>query len=195
MREIFELMVRMEALKRTVRKGWNDKFPPGHKFQSRKVPNAESVADHSWSLALLALAVAERFEVDPFKLVWTALVHDAAESVTGDINTAGLDPDEKARVEAEKKAHEDQAMHEIFDSLGGWGQRCYELWLDYAEQRTPEAVVLRQLDKFECALQAVLYKEQGHELNAQEFLDYAQRFLVKPDLQEMMRLLRERAAG
>lgn len=193
MEKVLEMMVRLEELKRTARTGWNQKFPPGHRFQSRSVPGAESGADHSWSLSMFALLVAPRFGLDQLKLICMALVHDVAEIVTEDINTAPLEGAEKVRVEAEKKTLEDRVMRDLFGDQGDWGQYCYNLWLDYAERRSPEALALRQLDKLECAIQAVLYAEQGHDLNPVEFLDYAERYLEHPDLREMMRLLRERA--
>lgn len=104
MKDVFALMIRLEKLKRTARTGWNMEFPPDHRFKTRKIEGAESVADHSWSLAMFALVVAQGFGLDALKIVWMALVHDVAEIITLDIVTAALDPEEKVRVEAEKRA-------------------------------------------------------------------------------------------
>jgi len=193
--QVFALMIRLEGLKRTARTGWNKNFPPGHRFKTRRVEGVESVADHSWSLALFALVVADLLGLDAFKLVRMALIHDVAELITLDIVTLWeLDAEERARLELEKKQLEDAAMREIFLNMGGWGLSCYLLWLEYEAQSSPEARVLRELDKFECAIQAVLYQEQGHELDASEFMSTADSCLKSPELVEMMALLRARAA-
>ena len=190
MNEMLVLMVRLMGLKQTVRAGWNKSFPEGHKLKTRQVPEAESVADHSWSLGMFAFMVGTHLKLDVFKMICMALVHDVAELVTDDIVTAGLDDEEKMRVEAEKRWSEDEAMRDIFDPLGAWGQRCYELWLEYANNASPEARALRQLDRLECAIQAVGYEWQGHQVSAEEFAAYADKFLDEPDLQEMMKHLR-----
>lgn len=186
MNDILALMIRLEALKRTARTGWNMKFPPGHKTQSRTVPNAESVADHSWSLSMFAFVVGERLGLNVEKMVTMALVHDVAECVTTDIVTATLEPEEKARVEAEKRVLEDAAIREIFLPLGDFGQQCYALWLEFEEGVTPEAQILSQLDRLECSLQAKLYREQGHDLFPGEFLIFARKHITHPDLLAML---------
>ncbi len=200
--KVFFLMVRLEKLKRTDRTGWNLKFADGEPFKSRTVKEAESVADHTWLLALLALMIGSLLKMssapnlDVFKLVWMALIHDTAELITRDRVTATIvDQDERARLEAEKRALEDAALQELFLPLGDWGFCCYQLSLEFEDQTSPEARVLRELDKFECALQAVLYCEQGNDLDPEEFLKYAERFMNSPEMVELMRLLRERAAA
>src|SRR5688572_1987599 len=61
-------------LKRVRRKGWVD----------RGVPDAESVADHSYRLALLAWAVARQRGLDADRALKMALFHDLAEAEVGD---------------------------------------------------------------------------------------------------------------
>lgn len=85
-------------------------------------------------------------------------------------------------------------MRDIFLPMGDWGRRCYELWLEYADQTSPEARVLRQLDKLEACIQALLYREQGHQVDPEEFFAHADSYLKHPDIVEMMALLREHAA-
>ncbi len=197
MEKILALMLRLEGLKRTVRTGWNLEFPADHhlKLKARKVKDAESVADHSWSLAMFALAVAEPLNLDTLKIVWMALVHDVAELVTLDIVTATLDEAERIRVESEKRVLEDAAMREIFLPMGKWGQHCYELWLEFEDQTSPEARVLKQLDKLEACIQSLLYREQSQQVEPEEFFAHSDEFLKHPDFIAMMALLRARAAG
>lgn len=193
MQNILTLVFRLEALKRTARTGWNMQFPDGHALKSRSVPGAESVADHSWSLAVFALAVADELGLDGYRMVWMALLHDLAESVTRDIVTATLPPEEKARAKAAKRELEDRAMRDILSPLGAWGETSYALWLEYEDQTSAEGRVLQQLDKLEACVQAILYREQGHAVDPTEFLGTTEPALEHPELVAMLAALRERA--
>lgn len=63
------------------------------------VPRVESVADHSYRAALLALVLPES-GVDRVRCMKMALVHDLAESIVGDITpSCGVSTDEKHRRE------------------------------------------------------------------------------------------------
>lgn len=189
MMNILDLMIRLNALKQTARTGWNKKFPEDHPIRSRCVPEAESVADHSWGLAIFAFLVGTELKLNAEKMAIMALVHDVAESLTTDIVTATLDHEEKIRVEAEKRVIEEVAVREIFSSLGFLGERCIALWLEFEDGDSEEAIILRQLDKMECAIQAVLYQEQGHTVRSNEFVAYTQKYTEHPELVEMLSLL------
>ncbi len=193
MLEILDLMMRISALKQTARTGWNIKFPPGHAFQSRTIPDAESVADHSWSLAMFAFMVGTKLGLNIEKLVTMALVHDIAECVTTDIVTATMGDEERKRVKIEKRQTEDAVMREIFLPHGKFGERCYALWLEYEDGTSEEARILGQLDKLECAMQAVLYQEQGHISRPPEFLAFTRKHVQHPELLEILAALDARA--
>src|SRR4051794_5293762 len=62
------------ALKEVRRKGWGD----------RGLSDAESVADHSYRVALLAWALARARGLDAGRALLIALVHDLAEAEVGD---------------------------------------------------------------------------------------------------------------
>ena len=198
MRAIFLLSVQLLGLKKEARTGWNMKFPRGHALKTRRVKNAESVADHSWSLAMLAWVVGTMLGLDVFKLIKMTLVHDVAEYITRDLPTATIqDAAARALAEADKHAKEEIAMRETFldTGLGDWGQECYDLWRDYEGQLSPEAKLLKQLDKFEACLQAQIYAEdKRNKLDPHEFFLYADQFMKSPQAVTLMELLRERAS-
>ena len=140
--ELFHLAGR---LKTTPRAGWG----------LRGVAHPESVADHSWRLALLALVLAPRADgpLDRERCVAMALVHDLAESLVGDITPYdGVPPEEKRR-------REEEAMRRL-DALAG-GAGLMELWEEYDAAATPEARFVKELDKLETALQAAEYRRGG----------------------------------
>lgn len=136
-------------LKETVRAGW----------ALRGVERPESVADHSFRVALLALVLAPGADppLDRERCLAMALVHDLAESLVGDITPYdGVSADEKCRRERE-------AMHRLSALLGD--DETLRLWEEYQAAATPEARFVKDLDKLETVLQAAEYEEaRGAEL-------------------------------
>ncbi len=140
------------GLKTTPRTGW----------VRRGVHGVESVADHSWRVALMALVGAEGVPgLDANRAVQIALVHDLAESIVGDIAPGdGVPAEEKHRREA-------SAMERLEGILGGGtGARVRALWDEYEAGKSPEARFVKDLDKLEMILQAKEYEEeQGTDLS------------------------------
>lgn len=111
----------------------------------------ESVAEHSWMLCLLALAVVEQmsFEVDLLRLLKMLVVHDLPEAVTGDIPVF----DKQAITE---QAHQDEtrAMAQLTAALPeSLQQEFASLFEEFEAQQTNEAKLANALDKAEAFLQ------------------------------------------
>jgi putative hydrolase of HD superfamily len=162
------------ALKGLRREGW----------VRRGVREPESVADHSYSLALLSMLLAAERGLDPFKTAAIAIVHDLAEAVTGDIP-----PSEKRSnmdyVEAEK-----EAMKRIAEKVpSGVGALILQLYNEYAFQSSEEARLVKQLDKLEMALQAIAYEREGRAAKglAEEFTRSALQEIRDPGLRSLLR--------
>jgi len=75
MKEFIEFLHRVENLKTQKRKGW----------MIRGIKNPESIADHSYRMAIIALTLSKEEGLDQNKCVKMALAHDLAESIVGDI--------------------------------------------------------------------------------------------------------------
>lgn len=96
-----------------------------------------------------------------------AFVHDLAESIVGDIV-----PSDPNVTLAEKHELEKAAMLKLGEILGnpvgrfssmsllkfGVAKEFYDLWVEYEECVTPEAKIVKQLDKFEMIFQANEYE-------------------------------------
>lgn len=180
--QLLQLIAQILGLKLTARTGWNMEFPPGHRFQTRRVPGAESVADHTFGVAMYAFMMATELGLDVEKTVTMALIHDIPELITEDKVTATLSAEEKARAKADKRLLEEAAARELFLPHGEFGARCLELWLDFEDRKSEEACLVRQLDKYECAVQAVLYAKQGHQVDPLEFIANAEGEVSLPPL-------------
>ncbi|KAG0463154.1 hypothetical protein HPP92_021630 [Vanilla planifolia] len=139
-------------LKRTKRAGW----------VRRGVREPESVADHMYRMGVMALIAKDIPGVDRDRCIKMALVHDIAEAIVGDITPSdGIPKEEKSRRERE-------AIDHMCSLLGG-GSRAkeiHELWLEYEENSSLEAKIVKDFDKVEMILQALEYEqEQGIDLD------------------------------
>ena len=121
------------------------------------VPRPESVAAHSWGVALLALVRCPP-GLDRERLVAMALVHDLAEVRVGDITPHDGVPREK------KKRREREAATALFADH----PELWALWEEADLGQTAEARFLKELDTLDMGLQGEIYASAGHDV--EEFL-------------------------
>ncbi len=116
-----------------------------HSYTSSGRP--ESVAEHSWRLALMAYLVKDEFpEVNIDRVIQMCLFHDMGEAVTGDIPCF-------------EKTDGDEAVEE--DAVAGlvrllpqpYRQETAQLFAEMGELRTAEARLYKALDKLEALIQ------------------------------------------
>lgn len=121
----------------------------------RGVPEPESVAAHSHFVALLALLFVEQFPgvYNRDRLLAMALVHDLAESRLMDIPMPYADAYLK---DAKQKA--EQAITE--DLLRGLPGNLAELHAEFDAASTPEARLLRGLDKAQMMIKVACYERE-----------------------------------
>ncbi len=144
----------------------------------------ESTAEHSWSLALLAGILAPSFDMDLSKTLMMCLIHDLGELFIGDIPAIAVS-DEK-----EKHAAEERDMKKILSLLPEAQEKeLFQLWQEYNENSTPEAKLVKALDKAETILQ------HNHGANPPDFdydfnLSYGKSYFTgHPLLEELRRIL------
>ena len=134
-RSFIEFMNVMERLKDNTRHSWTS--------GGRR----ESVAEHSWRTALMALFVKDEFpEADMDKVIRMCLLHDIGEAVTGDIPTF------------EKTADDEAAERRALDALIGglpapWTSELRALFAEMEAQESAEARIYKSLDRMEAILQ------------------------------------------
>lgn len=119
----------------------------------------ESVAEHTFGVASLALLVSEQIpDLDRGKLLALALVHDMAEALFGDLPTGARRYfGAEAKHEAERRA-----MQELLAVLPD-STIYLDLWDEYASRSSREARLIKQLDRLEMLLQALAYKRAGNQ--------------------------------
>jgi len=162
-------------LKRLYRQGW----------LKRGVAEGEteSVADHVFGTAILALLLAGHGDyagLDRDKVLRMVLVHELGEVYTGDITPVdGVSPEEKHRLELdslEKVLGDTQAAFEL-----------RALWQEFEDGSSAEARFVRELDRLEMGLQAAVYQADGS-TRMEEFYDSARRTVQAPRLRGILEL-------
>jgi len=126
-------------LKEVPRTGW----------QIYSVADPETVTDHAFRVAVMALHYCKE---NTLRCVGMALVHDLPEVITGDIAVRNKKQDQDVTDE-EKRRLEQAAAKQLFEKQ----PELYDLWLEYDENKTPEAKLVHDLDKVEMVLQALEY--------------------------------------
>ena len=133
-RKLIEFLNTIEKLKCNTRHSWTSSG------------RQESVAEHSWRLAVMALLVADVFpEVDLEKLLTMCLIHDFGEAITGDIPSF-----QKTEQDEER---EDLAIAELLKLLPeGVAHGFAGLFSEMSELHTAEAKLFKALDRMEAVL-------------------------------------------
>jgi putative hydrolase of HD superfamily len=181
----------IEPLKHLARSGWVD----------REVSTPESVAAHSWRLALFSWFAAAEEGLDAEHAIRLALVHDIPEALTGDrtpfdyledvserIRLAANPAERSVSIEADaraaKNALERTALaHIVAHAPAGVAQELLALWEEYAAESSPEARLVHQLDKLEAYLQGWEYAEDDRltqPLTLRSFRDDSGRLATAP---------------
>jgi len=173
-KEFINLALEIGLLKNVIRTGWAVKG----------VKNPESVADHTWRMAILALVLAPQLNVDRDKLVRMTLVHDLGETFAGDIRW------EKGKTvfgsQEEKHKKGKTAMDKMFADNPSF-QEYLDLWQEFVDQETKEAKALKWIDKLETLIQAYEYEKLGLNTGSlQEFWDNVEKYLEGSELESYM---------
>ena len=147
-------LLEIQRLKRLERTGWTLRGQP---------PGAESVAAHSYGVAVAAMLMADEIrargvEVDDGRLLKLALLHDWAEARLGDIpRTGGEYFGAEARHRAERAAFDD-----IVRGLGTQLEKSYSrLHEDYEQRASLEARLVKAADVVDLLVQALAFERAG----------------------------------
>jgi len=165
----------MAHLKQLYSQGWLRRGVPPER--------CESVAEHSFAMAMLVLWLAPQVDaaIDVNKALRMALIHDFGEIYAGDFIPAdGVDPEEKRRLEA-------GGVRRVFERLPG-GQGYIDLWEEFEAGVSAEARFIRPIDRLEMGRQAAVYQHAGMPA-MDEFLASARQALTDPGLLDLINSL------
>jgi putative hydrolase of HD superfamily len=147
---LVDLFLEAATLKRMPRTGW----------LLRGVPHVESVAEHSFGVAFVALALAgalaEEHSLDLEKVLIMALLHDLAEVRLTDLPLPAV-----RLIPAEVKSRaEEKAIAALLAPLPNAG-RLQALWHEFEDRDSPEGRLVRDADKVEMMVQCLRYEQAG----------------------------------
>lgn len=107
----------------------------------------ESVAEHSWRTALMAMLTANAFpEADIDKVIRMCLIHDLGEAFTGDIPSFD-------KTEADSKTEELALRQWVQTFPSPEREEWLALYEEMEAQQTQEARIYKALDKLEAVIQ------------------------------------------
>ena len=108
---------------------------------------AESVAEHSWRMTLLAMLLEDEIQDADFnKIIRMCIIHDLGEAITGDIPTFW-----KTKEDSD---HEDAVIFQLVDTLPQHQRsRFRSLFEEMHAQETKEAKIYKALDRMEACIQ------------------------------------------
>jgi putative hydrolase of HD superfamily len=165
-KNMIDFLTVARGLKTTPRTGW---------VRQEANPRIESVADHSWRIALMAMVASSSsttfstssdsssaIAYDQNKCIKMALVHDLAEAIVGDITPhCGISDEDKHTRELKAMADLTSKLTSLGGGSGVTGQEILDLWKEYEGGTTNEAKLVKDMDKLEMILQALEYENDG----------------------------------
>lgn len=133
--QLLEILSVAEKLKCSTRHSWTS------------TGRHESVAEHSWRIALMAMLLTPEFPgVDMDRVIRMCLIHDLGEAFTGDIPAF-----DKTEADVRK---EDTVFGAWVQTLPGETEAEFsELLTEMNALQTPEAKIYKALDKMEAVIQ------------------------------------------
>lgn len=133
-RNYIDFLGKIEKLKCNTRHSWTS--------SGRR----ESVAEHTWRLAVMALLCEDEFpELDINKVIKMCLIHDFGEAVTGDIPSF-LKTDNNEEEEL-------RAIEDLLSTLPDHYRKEFSaLYKEMSELSTPEAKLYKALDNMEAVV-------------------------------------------
>ena len=107
----------------------------------------ESVAEHSWRMALMAYLLKDEFpDADMDRVVLMCLIHDLGEAFTGDIPTF-------LKTTADAKKEETLLNHWVISLPEPFGREMQELYAEMEARETQEARIYKAIDGLEALIQ------------------------------------------
>ncbi|HEX28815.1 TPA: HD domain-containing protein [Candidatus Poribacteria bacterium] len=181
-RDLIEFIEEIGRLKLIPRTGW--------RFHGIEAP--ESVADHSYRVALVSMVLGDMLQrrgvkLDMEKLLRMAILHEIPEAKIGDVPFPAF----QYLPEETKENAEKEAVRSMTSKLGELGERYTKLWTEFEERGSLEAKVVRAADKLELMIQVYEYEKIGYRNLDRFWVNPWNRrdFDVHPIVNELMKAL------
>jgi len=173
MKDIAKFFFELGKLKMVKRSGW----------WSAGVKDPETVAEHSYRTTIIARILAELENADVDKVTTMILIHDIPETRINDIPKLGARYIDKDKVE--KTAFKEQLERlpkKIADEF-------LSLYQEMQERKTKEAIIAKDADLLECAMQAKKYLDIGYR-DTLDWIHNAEKGLKTKSAKEIIKIVK-----
>lgn len=145
--DLISFYYQFNHLKNIYRQGWITNL-----LGIEYINQTESIADHSWSVSMLAISIINKYKLNYniTKCMKLSIIHELGEIYAGDFT-----PNDKITKET-KHELEKEAFEKLLTSIK-FENDFFELWQEYENQETEESKFIKEVDKLECIMQASCY--------------------------------------
>jgi 5'-deoxynucleotidase YfbR-like HD superfamily hydrolase len=203
-----KFLIEAEKLKEFPRTGW----------VLRGVKNPETIAEHMVGVAIASWILGREADFKPNKLIEMGFFHDLCEVYAGDVTPffyfiRNLPKNEKERKKflrkyvrlsktlkekrgKEKFELEKKSLLNLLSFLKTEERkRIFSLWLDFEKRTTKEGNFVRQVDKIETLIQAILYFGTKRGSFAEGWWEEVEEFTEHPLLLEFLKVIQRKFYG
>lgn len=174
MKDIAKFFFELGQLKKVKRSGW----------WSAGVKDPETVAEHGYRATIVARVIAELENADVNKVTTMVLIHDISETRINDMHKIGARHIDKSK--AEKTAFKEQLERlpkKIADEF-------LALYKEMEKMKTKEAIIVKDADLLECAIQAKEYLDIGYK-DAQDWIYNVEKGLKTKSAKEILKIVKK----
>jgi len=194
MKNLLNFFTEIGKLKTMPRRGW----------VIRNIKNPESIADHTFRVAIMAWFLGEKKNnnLNIGKIIKMALIHDLCEVYAGDTTPYDsiltgdkkklqkvlktwprFSQEKKKKLIEQKYKKEKEGLEKLIKNLPpGLKSEVKSLWLDYENGSSKEGRFFKQTDRIESFLQGMEYWGKNKRLPQKPWWDQAREFYDDPIL-------------
>jgi len=204
MENLLNFFTEIGKLKRMPRRGW----------VIRNVKNPESIAEHTFRVAIMAWFLGEEknsnFNIE--KVIKMALIHDLCEVYAGDITPYDsiltkdnkklqqlvktwprFSEKKKKKLVGQKYKKEKDGLEKLIKSISPkLKNEVKNLWMDYENGSSKEGRFFKQTDRIESFLQAMEYWEKDKKVPQKPWWDQARELFDDPILLNFIEKMSEK---
>ena len=174
MKDILNIIYEFGQLKRTKRSGWWD----------AGIKDPESVAEHTARACFLGYIIAKLENVNSEKVLLMILSHDFPEARVNDqgkvaVRYIDIKPGERDALKDQVKKLPKNIRNELL-----------ALHQEFEERKTKEAIVAKDVDYLECAIQAKEYLDIGYK-KAENWIDNVGKYLKTKSAKKIFKLIKK----
>ncbi|MBI1970003.1 HD domain-containing protein [Candidatus Woesearchaeota archaeon] len=152
------------------------------------IKDPESVAEHVYRAAILGMILAEMEKADASKVVKMILFHDLPEARVNDSHKVAL---RYLNTEAAEKQAFMEQTERLPPELAKEVQALYEEW---EKRESKEAIIAKDADLLECAIQAKEYLQQ-HYKDCENWIENGKKQLKTESAKKIMEAIEKNSAN